>query len=319
MEGSLINKIKGVLFGGAIGDALGLGTEFIKKEDVQKHYPNGLHDYFQIVQDYHRSRWQKGDWTDDTDMTLCIADSIIKDADIIPLHIANEFYLWLKEGRAMGIGRTTYNVLSFPQYNLYPDRAAKMVWEMSRSKNAANGALMRTPIIGLWRDNIDEYAEKVCKLTHYDPRCVGSCVVVSRLVHSLVYENEVIPLKELIEMGNKYDEQIQDFLLLAQSDSLDNLELDKEGEQGYTLKTMAAAIWCLYHCNSFEEGLLAIVNAGGDADTNAAVACSLLGAKFGYDAISKHYVDGLVRKNSLADITGKLIKILLPNGTDKTI
>lgn len=56
MKGSLINKIKGVLFGGAIGDALGLGTEFIKKEDVQKHYPNGLHDYSQIVQDYHRSR-----------------------------------------------------------------------------------------------------------------------------------------------------------------------------------------------------------------------------------------------------------------------
>ena len=61
MESSLKNKSKGVLFGGAIGDALGLGAEFMTKAETAKYYPNGLHDYSQIVQDYHRSRWRKGD------------------------------------------------------------------------------------------------------------------------------------------------------------------------------------------------------------------------------------------------------------------
>lgn len=72
------DKLKGVFFGQAIGDALGLGTKFMTQAEVHKYYPNGLNDYSQIIQDYHRSRWEKGSWTDDTDMLLCIAKSIVE-------------------------------------------------------------------------------------------------------------------------------------------------------------------------------------------------------------------------------------------------
>ena len=64
---SQTNKIKGLIHGQVIGDALGLGTEFMSKEEVRANYPNGLTDYSQIIQEKHRSKWQKGAWADDTD------------------------------------------------------------------------------------------------------------------------------------------------------------------------------------------------------------------------------------------------------------
>ena len=48
---------------------------------------------------------------------------------------------------------------------------------------------------------------------------------------------------------------------------------------GYTLVTLYVVLWAYWHSTSFVDGLLKVVNAGGDADTNAAVACAILGAK----------------------------------------
>ena len=85
------DKIRGVIFGQAIGDALGLGTEYMTKKEVNRYYPNGLAYYDKIIQDYHRKRWAKGAWTDDTDMMLCLANAIIKDKDIKLSTIAQNF------------------------------------------------------------------------------------------------------------------------------------------------------------------------------------------------------------------------------------
>lgn len=77
------------------------------------------------------------------------------------------------------------------------------------------------------------------------------------------------------------------------------LELQGGRSMGFTLKTLAASLWAYRNASSFKEGLLAVVNAGGDADTNAAVACAILGAKYGYSAIPQEYIDGLLHKNEL--------------------
>jgi ADP-ribosylglycohydrolase len=79
---------------------------------------------------------------------------------------------------------------------------------------------------------------------------------------------------------------------------------------GYTLKTLAAGLWAYWNAKSFEEGLLSVVRAGGDADTNAAVACAILGAKYGYSAIPQKYVDGLVYKDQLDAVVSGMIEIV---------
>ena len=303
------DKVKGTIYGQAIGDALGLGTEFMTDEDMAEKYPNGITHYSDIFQDRHRRRWKIGDWTDDTDMMLCIANAIIKDKGVDFTSIARNFKEWAN-GEPMGIGENTYKVLSFADYVEKPFEVSKMIWEMSHRQSAANGGLMRTSIVGLFPKAVEECAAKICRLTHYDPRCVGSCVIVSELIHSLVYENSPISYDRMIEIGMKYDGRIEEYIDLAiNNDNIEALDLQNWDSVGYTLKTLAAGLWAYWHAQSFEDGLLTVVRAGGDADTNAAVACAILGAKFGFHAIPSEYVDGLIYREQLDKVIEGLMEI----------
>ena len=154
MNEEFINdRFLGTIFGQAVGDALGLSTEFMSKQEVDRFYPNGIEDYSQIVQDDHRRRWQRGDWTDDTDMMLCILDSFVACQKVDILDIARRFKEWMMNG-GMGIGRHTYNVMALGDYTSNPQKAAEIIWKMGKIKAAANGAVMRTSVVGLVKDNV---------------------------------------------------------------------------------------------------------------------------------------------------------------------
>ena len=303
----LLDKLKGTIYGQAIGDALGLGTEGMTDEDMAWKYPNGIRHYSDIFQDRHRKRWKIGDWSDDTDMMLCIANAVIKDKGVNYTSIARNFKEWA-DGEPMGIGETTYKVLSFGDYVEKPFDASKMLWEMSHQKSAANGGVMRTSIVGLFPKAVEECAVNICRLTHYDPRCVGSCAIVSLLIHSLVYEEEKLSYHKIVDIAQKYDSRIREYIDLSLNTDIRALELQDWDSVGYTLKTLAAGLWAYWNASSFEEGLLSVVRAGGDADTNAAVACAILGAKFGISAIPQEYIDGLIYKEQLDEVVSGMVE-----------
>lgn len=282
----------GCLYGQAVGDALGLGTEFLNKDEVLKHYPNGLSLYENIIQDAHRRRWHKGAWTDDTDMMLCIL-SAFDGGQFNISKIAQNFKDWA-DGEPMGIGAHTFKVLIMGDYVEKQDECSRLWWELSRRQSAANGALMRTSVVGLVQNNFIEQTEDICRLTHYDPRCVGSCVIATSIIHNLVWIDKLLSYDEIKVIGELYDDRIAEWIDLAyQSDDIAKLDLDETHSIGYTLRTLAAALWCYWHADSFEAGLLAVVNEGGDADTNAAISCAILGAKYGFESIPRYYIENL--------------------------
>ena len=293
MENQIIrDKVLGCLYGQAIGDALGLGSEFMDKDEVCKTYPDGLCRYEQIIQDAHRGRWPIGAWTDDTDMMLCIL-SAFENGKFNIHNIARNFKEWFN-GEPMGIGCHVSKVLCMSNYVDQPEMCSELWWNLSQNQSAANGALMRTSVVGLVRDNIETQAIDICKLTHYDPRCIGSCVIASLIIHNLVWNDQQLTYEEIKELAKKFDERIIEWVDLAyQNDDISALDLDEQYSIGYTLRTLAAALWCYWHAKSFEEGLLAIVNEGGDVDTNGAIACAILGAKFGYFSIPPYYIENL--------------------------
>ena len=89
------------------------------------------------------------------------------------------------------------------------------------------------------------------------------------------------------------------------------LDLDETYSIGYTLRTLSAALWCYWHSQSFEEGLLSVVNEGGDADTNGAIAGAILGAKFGFSSIPDYYIDNLYNEEAYLSKIIHLIELIL--------
>lgn len=155
----------------------------------------------------------------------------------------------------MGIGNHTYKVLCMADYVEQPEMCSKLWWELSRQQSAANGALMRTSVVGLAQTNIEVQAEAICKLTHYDPRCVGSCVIASSIIHNLVWYNNELSYEDIKNIAQRYDERILEWVDAAYNSSeISMLNLDETYSIGYTLRTLSAALWCYWHSTSFENG-----------------------------------------------------------------
>jgi ADP-ribosylglycohydrolase len=305
------DRFKGVLFGQAVGDALGLGSEFMSRAQVREKYPDGLTSYDQIIRDEHRRRWRRSDWTDDTEQMTLVVDSLLKNKELDVCDIASRLYHWLKQG-GLGVGNTVYAVLHHPRYLTEPHAAAEDVWESTERWVAANGAVMRTAALGLWEchdeSKVISNAEDVCKITHFDPSCVASCVAVCIAIRRLLLGGEDVEalLNDVAEIAMSYDSRAQEYFELARSEDIEALNLDDEDTMGYTLRTLSAGIWASRFASSYEEGIKAIVNQGGDADTNASVAGALLGARFGYDAIPREWIAGLTWKKYMDRVSEEL-------------
>lgn len=308
MEDRTKDKALGALFGQAVGDALGMGAEFLDKKGVAAKFPNGLRHYddikYNIVRKFH-----PGDYTDDTEMMECILWSLNKEGHYDLMDIAQFFRRWLEYGPA-DVGLQTASVLRNPLYRTDPLGVSKSVWEESGRTLAGNGGVMRTSVMGVLKGNVEEMAADVCRLTHYDPRCVGSSVIVSMVIHQLIYYGHTMTPEEVIQLGRKYDGSIEYYVQRATDPDIACLMLDEKEKRGYTLKAMGAALWALWHPADFTDGLVTVVNEGGDADTNGAPAGAVLGARFGYDAIPAEYTEGLNRYKDLKRIFEKLLTII---------
>lgn len=200
MINNIKDNIKGLFFGQALGDAIGLCTEYMTKEEITKKYNTNIFTSHTKISDYHRDTWANGDWTDDTDTFICIVKSIIetKSADI--KCFAKYFNDWLENGlkecndkKCHGAGNTT-TIWYGEKYNLSdPIRAGvrMLIYDPFRKfENASNGALMRCSILGAFKYNdrqqIIKNTIENCMSTHASPKCVISCVFYNLFISDIL-------------------------------------------------------------------------------------------------------------------------------------
>jgi ADP-ribosylglycohydrolase len=189
--------------------------------------------------------------------------------------------------------------------------AARQVWVESGKKAAGNGAVMRcAPVAIRWMYDETELVRNTVAsavATHYDPRCVWSSIVVNLSIATLlkgveVDSSDLIPRGRsameaigtaLAPFGSTEDtvdapSDVQEAIRSVPGPDLGAIRLDGH-YMGYTLKAMQVALWCAREATDFEEALVTVVSAGGDTDTNGAVAGAVLGARFGNGAIPSRW------------------------------
>lgn len=195
-----MNILKGLIFGQCLGDAVGLITEFQRKGETKK---------IEFPYKYNIRDWPICDWTDDSDQMLLLLELIIQH-EVTAKKFAEKLLYWKNKGfpelgdiQGRGIGGTTMSVVNDPCFLENPKQVAKNFWIGSGKTIAANGALMRTSILSIC-DNYLDVSKEICQVTHADPRCIASCLVLNEAI-SLIMKDQIKDLKKnAVLTGIKY-------------------------------------------------------------------------------------------------------------------
>lgn len=308
MDLSIKEKIYGAIFGYAVGDALGLGTEFMTAMEVKRRYPTGLKNYSQIVRDAHRSQWKRGEWTNDTEMVLIMLESFLRCGKFDYIDIAKNLKKWY-DSNPIDLTMNLRLVLKQDDFANHPFESTQEAWDKLGTFENSSECLGRAIFSFLSNDPV-ETASALCRLTHPRGRTIASCEVIATMTSSLFWNNRQATYEEMISIARQSNEDVARYIETARFGTIEDFHLDDHDTYWFVRKALGASLWCVWHCKSFEEGLDTVIKQGGDADTNAASAAALLGLKFGFSSIPQNLIDGLVSNERLFDVAEGIVKFL---------
>ncbi|MCG7409674.1 ADP-ribosylglycohydrolase family protein [Paenibacillus sp. ACRRX] len=290
----LINRIKGGLFGVAVGDALGGTTEFMTASSISQTY--GV-----LTEIIGGGVWglEPGEVTDDTMMTIAVAEGILKRPDDPMKAIGEQFIAWY-ETKPKDVGNIIRHVLEQVENNWFE---AAFLADQDLGRSGGNGSLMRCLPVALAYDDpvvVSRITRMQSCMTHYDERCDAACVIYNRIAYRLIH-NESLHEAIACEIAGTEYERDQDGLLKPPLCE----------PTGYVVDTMHWVIFLLLSSSSFEEVVQGAANRGGDADTIGAIAGGLAGIYYGYDAIPERYRKAIMLKQQLHKLAEQLMMLRL--------
>lgn len=259
-------KIKGMIWGGIVGDALGVPVEFKSREYCQQ---NPITDMI----GYGTHNQPAGTWSDDTSLTLCLIDQINIDKKIDTFNVKElnkKMLSWLNESKY-----TAHNQV----FDCGSTVHSSLVNGSEVSNNftqSGNGALMRiAPIVVLleFRKKYWITVNKIVDLTHKYLLNYIVCKLYLNLLYDILKGDYTL----------KPDTTAHQYI----------------SSSGFIINTFNAALWCFNNTSSFEECVLKAVNLGDDSDTVGSIAGQLAGAYYGYESIPKKWIECLQNKELL--------------------
>jgi ADP-ribosyl-[dinitrogen reductase] hydrolase len=223
-------------------------------------------------------RLKPGEWTDDTSMTICLAESIIECGGFDADDQMRRYVAWANTGKpgpkshAVGIGKTIFKALA-----KFATTGAVKTIDHSASLSAGNGALMRlAPVVLTYYPDREEsvcFAVQMTLTTHSAPECLETSKMLACL------------LVDILDGATK-DHLIAKYPYLRTIVQKPTTEISGSG---YAPESLEAAVWSFLTSDSFMEAVLRAANLGDDADTTSAICGQLAGAYYGYEGIPMNW------------------------------
>lgn len=300
----LDERYRGALIGLAVGDALGTTVEFC---------PRGSFEPVTAIVGGGPFQLKPGQWTDDTSMALCLAESLVEKQGFDPVDQLERYVRWYRggymscTGECFDIGGTTAQAL-----NMF-ERTHKPYCGETDPRAAGNGSLMRLAPVPLFfarkpAEAIERSGDS-SRTTHGARNCVDACRYMAALIVGAIQGVD----KETL-LGDMYcpvpgywqDHPLTvDILEIARGTYRRKQPPAIKGA-GYVVQSLEAALWAFSKGHGYAECVLLAVNLGDDADTTGAICGQLAGAYYGYDGIPERWRDVIAERELILQLADRL-------------
>ena len=300
------NRYKELLFGVAVGDALGVPVEFKSRSSIAEKPVTEMMGYGT----YHLP---PGTFSDDSSLTFCLAEALTKTFNL--QQVADHFMAWLYDNywtareEVFDVGIATRQAIGRLASGCKPALAGGI----DESDNG-NGSLMRIlPLVMYIQDKeVSErfhITKQVSSITHGHIRAVIACFYYLEFARQIIkgidkfqiYKNLQSDISTFLNTLSIHTAEISLFDRLLKGNIYELSDHDILSS-GYVLHTLEASIWCLLTSDDYKTATLKAVNLGLDTDTTGAVTGGLAGLLYGFDNIPKSWVYQLARKEDIEDL-----------------
>lgn len=304
---SLEEKFCGSLLGTHTGDALGMPLEGASPGSIQKNYGE--------VREMLEARLGVGTYTDDTEMMIALAESLVRCRGVNGADLAQAYLENFNPLRGYGAG--TRKALELLRSGVGWEEAGKRVFEQG---SYGNGASMRIAPAGcLYSRDLEKLKKAVhlsSMITHAHPWGEEGALLQAYAVAMAVQADPrqeidithfLVSLESVLAHGSPFREKLQAIQRLLPGEPRIEAVVQELGNDSRTVTSVPAAIFSfLKHAGDFEETLVYAVGLGGDTDTIAAMAGAIAGAYHGKSAIPERWLNKLERGAKGADYIEQL-------------
>jgi len=331
------DSVRGCMVGTAVGDALGMPSEGMTRQDIISNF--GKITGFCDSQSRFSKGLIKGNWTDDTKLTLATAGGLVESAKSNALGDLNavcsaifvNYIQALKEHQKRGFGKTT-------RESLTARMEVKDPFDGRLPTRPGNGCAMKSAVLGVFSGlgtifdkdlgecSEEELVIKVSMLTHNDSRSIIGAMLQAHIAGLLLfgwnlrnednfiwlyeqtkyYEDIVVKIPQVRDGTPKISEIIRKIPpLLGATDEM-IADVLKTGGAVYESFPTALA-YAIKYQDDFPRSVLAGANAGGDTDTIAAMTGALVGTRVGLSGIPDEWKQGLEDYERIVSLADELV------------